>query len=362
MSRIVFHIDVNSAFLSWSAKQVLEKGYTRDIRNEVSVVWFKEKWKSIVVAASTPAKKIWIKVPMKIFEVQKLYPKVVIAPPDYEYYKKCSDEMMEIIRTKFKVFQQYSIDECFVEYTEDMQEIYGDPVRVANELREYIHKKCWFTVNVWIWNNKLLAKMASDFEKPNKTHTLFSEEVKEKMRPLPIRDLFGCWSKTEKELKKMWILSIQHLANKTRDEMKARMWTYWVLLWEYANGIDDSKVEDTYDERKWIWASSITRMDTKDRDYILTFLEEFATELAYELRDRKKVWDIVHVHIRYSTFKFKSHQLKFHSWVNRFKEIYPIAVKLFDELWDWTEINLVGLSISWLKDERIKQKSIFTIL
>ena len=107
MSRIVFHIDVNSAFLSWSAKQVLEKGYTRDIRNEVSVVWFKEKWKSIVVAASTPAKKIWIKVPMKIFEVQKLYPKVVIAPPDYEYYKKCSDEMMEIIRTKFKVFQQW---------------------------------------------------------------------------------------------------------------------------------------------------------------------------------------------------------------------------------------------------------------
>lgn len=362
MSRIVFHIDVNSAFLSWSAKQVLEKGYTRDIRNEVSVVWFKEKWKSIVVAASTPAKKIWIKVPMKIFEVQKLYPKVVIAPPDYEYYKKCSDEMMEIIRTKFKVFQQYSIDECFVEYTEDMQEIYWEPVRVADELREYIWKKCWFTVNVWIWNNKLLAKMASDFEKPNKTHTLFSEEVKEKMRPLPIRDLFGCWSKTEKELKKMWILSIQHLANKTRDEMKARMWTYGVLLWEYANGIDDSKVEDTYDERKWIWASSITRVDTKDRDYILTFLEEFATELAYELRDRKKVWDIVHVHIRYSTFKFKSHQLKFHSWVNRFKEIYPIAVKLFDELWDWTEINLVGLSISWLKDERVKQKSIFSML
>lgn len=363
MNRIVFHIDVNSAFLSWSAKQVLEKGYTRDIRNEVSVVWFKEKWKSIVVAASTPAKKIWIKVPMKIFEVQKLYPKVVIAPPDYEYYKKCSDEMMNIIRTKFKVFQQYSIDECFVEYTEDMQEIYWEPVRVADELREYIWKKCWFTVNVWVGNNKLLAKMASDFEKPNKTHTLFSDEIKKKMRPLPIRDLFGCWSKTEKELKKMWILSIQHLANKTRDEMKARMGSYWVLLWEYANGIDDSKVEDTYDERKWIWASSITRMDTKDRDYILTFFEEFATELAYELRDRKKVWDVIHVHIRYSDYKVKSHQMKYSSWVNKFKEIYPIAVKLFDELWDWkNEINLVWLSISWLKDEKVKQKSIFSIL
>ena len=128
---------------------------------------------------------------------------------------------------------------------------------------------------------------------------------------------------------------------------------------EFANGIDDSKVEDTYDDRKWIWASSITVVDTKDRDYILTFLEWFATELAYELRDRKKVWDIIHVHIRYSTFKMKSHQMKYSSWVNRFKEIYPIAVKLFDELWDWSEINLVWLSVSWLKDEKVKQKPIF---
>ena len=87
MSRIVFHIDVNSAFLSWSAKQVLEKGYTRDIRNEVSVVWFKEKWKSIVVAASTPAKKIWIHVPMLLSETRKIYPDVVVAPADFEFYK-----------------------------------------------------------------------------------------------------------------------------------------------------------------------------------------------------------------------------------------------------------------------------------
>ena len=362
MTRIVFHIDVNSAFLSWSAKQILEKWYSRDIRNEVSVVWFKEKWKSIVVAASIPAKKMGIKVPMKVFEVQKIYPNIVIAPPDYEYYKQCSDEMMDIIRSKFKLFQQFSIDECFVEYTEDMQEIYWGPVIVADELREYIYKKCWFTVNVWVGNNKLLAKMASDFEKPNKTHTLFSDEIEEKMWPLPIRDLFGCWSKTEKELKKLWILSIWQLADKTRDEMKVTMWTYGILLWEYANGIDESKVEDTYDERKGIWASSITRMDTKDRDYILTFLEEFSTELAYELKDRKKVWDVINVHIRYSSFKMKSHQMKYSSWVNRFKEIYPLAVKLFDELRDGSEINLVGLSISGLKDENVKQKPIFTFV
>lgn len=362
MARIVYHIDVNSAFLSWSAKQVLDKWYTRDIRNDISVVWFKEKGKSIIIAASTPAKKIGIKVPMRLYEVQKIYPKVIIAPPDYEYYKKCSDEMMDELRTKFKLFQQYSIDECFVEYSEDMQEKYWDPVRVANEIRKHINKKCWFTVNVWIWNNKLLAKMASDFEKPNKVHTLYTEEVKEKMRPLPIRDLFGCWSKTEVALKKLKIETIWDLANKQRDEMKSRFWSYWIVLWEYANWIDDSKVEDIYDERKWIWASSITKVDTKDRDYILTFLEEFSSELALDLRNRKKVWDIIHVHVRYTDYKHKSHQLKFSNPINKAEEIYPLAIKLFDELWDWkTEINLVWLSISWLKDEKVKQTSIFSI-
>ena len=361
MTRIVFHIDVNSAFLSWSAKQVLDKWYTRDIRNDVSVVWFKEKWKSIIVAASTPAKKLWIRVPMRLYEVQKIYPKVIIAPPDYEYYKKCSDEMMNILRSKFKLFQQYSIDECFVEYTEDMQQKYWNPIKVANELREFISKECWFTVNVWIGNNKLLAKMASDFEKPNKTHTLFSDEVEEKMRPLPIRDLFWCGSKTEVALKKLNVQTIWDLANKQRDEMKSRFWSYWIVLWEYANGIDDSKVEDTYDERKWIWASSITKIDTKDRDYILTFFEEFSSELALSLRDRKKVWDIIHVHIRYTDYKHKSHQLKFPGSIDKAEEIYSLAVKLFDELWDWkNEINLVWLSISWLKDAKVKQSSIFS--
>ena len=360
MTRIVFHIDVNSAFLSWSAKQVLDKWYTRDIRNDVSVVWFREKGKSIIIAASIPAKKLGIKVPMRLNEVQKIYPKVIIAPPDYEYYKKCSDEMMDIIRSKFKLFQQYSIDECFVEYTEDMQEKYGDPVKIANELREYISKKCWFTVNVWVWNNKFLAKMASDFEKPNKVHTLYIEEINEKMRPLPIRNLFGCWRKTEPVLKKMGINTIWDLAKRDKALIKAKIWSYGTILHDNANWIDDTKVEDTYDERKWIWASSITKVDTKDRDYILIFLEEFSSELALSLRDRKKVWDIIHIHVRYTDYKHKSHQLKFTNPINKAEEIYPLAVKLFDELWDGkNEINLVWLSISWLKDERVKQGTLF---
>lgn len=359
MQRIVFHIDVNSAFLSWSAKQVLEKWYTRDIRNDVSVVWFKEVWKSIIVAASSPAKKLWIKVPMRLSEVQKIYPKVIIAPPDYAYYKKCSDEMMNILKQKFSQFQQYSIDECFVEYDSNMQDKYWDPVKVATEIKDYINKKLWFTVNVWIWNNKFLAKMASDFEKPNKVHTLFIHEIQEKLWPLPIRDLFGCGRKTEPELKKLWINTIWDLAQKDKTLIKARIWRWWWILHDYANWIDDSKVENNYDERKCIWASSITKMDTKDREYILTFLQWFSSELAFSLKEKDLAWDRLTVHVRYTDFSYKSHQMKLPNPINTIEELYTYATKLFDELWNKKDINLVWMTISGLQNVRFKQGALF---
>ena len=359
MTRIVFHIDVNSAFLSWSAKQVLEMWYKTDIRDIVSVVWIEETRKWFVLAASQPAKKLWIKTTMRLTDARRIYPWVKVAPPDYSYYKKCSDEMMNILRKKFKLFQQYSIDECFVEYTEDMQELFWDPVNIANEIREYISKKCWFTVNVGIGNNKFLAKMASDFEKPNKTHTLYQNEIEEKLWPLEIWNLFGCWRETEPKLRKMGILSIWDLARMDRAILKARLWNQWTILHDFSHWIDDSKVEDKYNDRKCIWASSITKIDTKDRDYILSFYEWFAAELAISLKDRALAWDIITVHVRYLDFSTKSHQRKLNNSINTPEEIYNYAIDLFDELWNKEEVNLVGLSIGWLKDDRFMQQWLF---
>ena len=359
MERIVFHVDVNSAFLSWTAKQVLEKWYKIDIREKVAVVWVEEKRKCFVLAASMPAKKLWIRTPMKLNDARNIYPDLIIAPPDYMYYKKCSNEMMDTLKAKFPIFQQYSIDECFLEYTSEMQQIYWEPEKVAYEMKDYIWKKFWFTVNIWIGNNKFLAKMASDFEKPNKVHTLYSYEIQDKMWPLKIWDLFGCGRKTEPLLRKMWIATIWDLAHKDKALVKARLWRWGWVLHDYANGIDDSKVEDSYDNRKCMWASSITRVDTKDRDFICTFFEEFAAELALWLKDRELAWDRLTVHVRYTDFSLKSHQSKLNNLINTPEEIYKWAITLFDELWNKTEVNLVGVSISGLQNVRFKQGALF---
>lgn len=360
MARIVYHIDVNSAFLSWSAKQVLEKGYTTDIRERISVVGVEEKRKCFVLAASMQAKKLWIKTAMNLYKAKDLYPSLIIAPPDYKYYKKCSNSLIKLLREYFPTLQQYSIDECFVEYTEDLD--YWDPIEVALELKDYIKKKLGFTVNIWIWNNKFLAKMASDFEKPDKVHTLFKEEIEEKMWPLPIWDLFGCWRATEPELRRMGINTIWELAKRDRQTLAARLWSYWKVLRDLANGIDNTKVVDDYDDRKGMWASSITRVDTHDPEFILSFMERFAVELELGLADKDLLGNVITVHVRYTDFTHKSHQLKLNHLVNTADEIYAYARLLFEEFWHWEDINLVGISVSGLKKAGFKQWTLFSPL
>ena len=305
------------------------------------------------------AKKLGIKTPMNLYDAKRIYPGLIVAPPDYSYYKKCSDEMMKLLKKKFSKFQQYSIDECFVECDEEMQEKYWDEIQVAYELKDFIKKAFWFTVNVWVGNNKFLAKMASDFEKPDKVHTLYLDEIEEKLWPLAIKDLFWCWRRTEPILKKMGIHFIGDLAKTDRNLLNARLWSYWKVLHDYANGIDESKVENSYDERKCIWASSITRVDTVDRDFILTFFDAFSEELAISLKDKDLAGQTITVHVRYDDYKHKSHQRKLINPINTVDEIYKEAISLFDEFWDKKAINLIGISISDLKKCRFKQEKLF---
>lgn len=359
MERIVFHIDVNSAFLSRSAKQLLEQWYDKDIRDYISVVWVDQTRKCMVLATSVPAKKKWIKTAMNLDEAKRIYPNLIVVEPDYDYYKKCSDKLMKLLSRAFTKFQQYSIDECFVEYTPELRKEFWDPEYVAYYIKDYIAQNLWFTVNIWIWNNKFLAKMASDFEKPNKVHTLYSFEIKDKMRPLPIGDLFMCWAKTETILKWMKIKTIWDLVKIPREKLVCRLWNHWKLMYDYCRWIDDSKVENKYDDRKSIWASSITKINTADREYISTFFEWFCYELGLILKDRKLAGQSLMVQVRYTDYSVKTHQRKLINLINQPIEIYNEAMQLFDEIWNKKEVNLVWVSIWDLKDVRLKQIELF---
>ncbi len=344
MEKIILHIDVNSAFLSWSALKLLEEGYKKDIRNEISVIaGDPNKRHGVIVAASIPAKRIGIKPPINLYEARNKCKSLLVIKPDYNYYYSKSKALMDYLKGLFPEIQQYSIDECFIDYT-SMKFLYGDEVKYAYKLKDEIYEKFGFTVNIGIGNNKLSAKMASDFEKPNKVHTLYKNEFKEKVWDKDISQLFMAGKSSCKKLKELNINTIGELATADVDMLVRNLKSQGKLLYEYANCIDDSKIEtDKYLDRKGIGFSRTLEYDTDDIELIYKTLYSFSKKISKKLREKKVYATTLMVTIRDFEFKTSNHQKKYTNSFVFTEDIYEKAKELFNEVWNREEIRLIGL-------------------
>ena len=245
MEKVIFHIDVNSAYLSWEAVYRLrEQGGSVDLREiPCAVGGDKSKRHGIILAKSLAAKACGVRTGEPLTEALKKCPGLTVVPAHHSLYRQYSKKFMDILREYTPDVQQYSIDEAFMDMS-GMEKIIGDPVAFAHKLKNRISRELGFTVNVGISSNKLLAKMASDFEKPDKCHTLFPEEVPKKMWPLPIRDLFLVGGSAQKKLERMGLRTIGQLAACDLSILQSQLGEkYAQTIHRYANGIDDSPVE-----------------------------------------------------------------------------------------------------------------------
>ena len=359
MERIVLHIDVNSAFLSWSALKLLKEGSKKDIRNEISVISGRESQRNgIIVASSIPAKKKGIKAPMNLRDARKIYRDIIVVHPDYYFYADCSKKLFDFIRSLFQEVEQFSIDECFVEYTPN-KKMYGDEIKFAYKLKNYIKKKFGFTVNIGIGNNKLLAKMASDFEKPDKVHTLYTSEIKEKMWPLDISDLFMAGKSSCNKLRSLGINTIGELAEFDENKLHYHMKSMGTMLYEYANGIDNSKVEYEYRERKGIGFSRTLEEDTEDKELLYSYLSDFSKDISDYLKKKNKYAGVIVVTIRYKDFKTYNHQIKLKNNINDKESIFKHSKYLFNKLWNLEPVRLIGLRVTDLSSNNDIQLSLF---
>lgn len=245
---VIFHIDVNSAYLSWSAVYSLQQGSSIDLRTTASVVGGNEKSRhGIVLAKSMPAKKYNIQTGEPLRAAYNKCPNLITVRPDYGLYIKASDAMLELIREYSPTVQQFSIDECFVDYS-NMESHFGSAIDAAHSIKDRIHKELGFTVNIGISSNKLLAKIASDFSKPNQVHTLYPHEIKKKMWPLPVNDLFMVGKRTSAKLYSLGIYTIGALAKTSDDVLYQHLKSHGILVKNYANGIDYSPIRTSNHE------------------------------------------------------------------------------------------------------------------
>ncbi len=348
MDQIIFHIDVNSAYLSWTSLALLAKGSDTDLRTIPSIIGGDmEKRHGVVLAKSIPAKKYGVTTGEPIVNALRKCPSLVIEPPDHRLYHERSGELMEFLSDICPDIEQVSVDECFMDFT-PIQRLYPSPAEAARTIKDRIRDMFGFTVNIGISDVKMLAKMASDFTKPDKVHTLFSSEIRKKMWPLPVSSLFMCGKSSVQTLHKLEIKTIGDLAMTDKQILAAHLKSHGVLLWEYANGIDASRVVPLPAQAKGIGNSTTLSHDVTDRAEALNILLMLAESVGKRLREAGQLAGMVSVEIKYSSFRCVSHQTSLSSPTDATQLIYVSSCQLFDELWNQSPIRLLGIRTSKL--------------
>lgn len=343
MESVIFHIDVNSAYLSWTALELLANGGDTDLRLVPAIIGGDmEKRHGVVLAKSLPAKQYGIRTGEPVTNAYRKCPFLIMAPPDHKLYASRSHELMTYLSDICPDMEQVSVDECYLDYT-PIAGNYPTPVSAADSIRENILKQFGFSVNIGISDRKVLAKMASDFRKPNLTHTLFSYEIEKKMWTLPVSSLYMCGRASAETLRKLGILTIGDLARTDPEILKAHMKSHGLLLWQYANGIDQSAVLSEPTKAKGIGNSITLPRDVVTREQAGTVLLSLAESVASRLRAAQQRAMLVNLEIKYADFQIVSHQTILPAPADNAGAIYKTACKLFEETWNGSPVRLLGI-------------------
>ncbi len=357
---LIFHIDVNSAFLSWTAVYRLKNDpKAADIRKIPSAIGGDERARhGIVLAKSPSAKRCGVKTGEPLIQARRKCPNLAVYSPDFSIYVEYSSRFMAILREVAPVVEQFSIDEAFCDMT-GTTSLYGDPVLFAHKLKDRIHRELGFTVNIGISSNKLLAKMASDFEKPDKVHTLFLNELPAKFWPLPVEDLLYVGSSTARKLRSFGITTIGDLAHTEKTSLISLFKSQGETMWNYANGIDSSPVTAERAANKCYGNSITIHFDVTDSDTAKHVLLSLCETVGARIRSDKVFVSVIQVTITDCEFHQMSHQMTLPSPTNVTEKIYQCACRLFDEAWNHVPIRLLGVSTSKPTTETYEQYDLF---
>ena len=353
---LIFHVDANSAYLSWTAAALLEQGCEIDLRQIPSAIAGNpESRHGIILTKSIPAKKYGIATGESLFEAKQKCPELVVYPPDYDLYLSCSDAMYEILSEYTPIIQRYSVDECFCDMT-SVRWIADDPVSAAMKMKDRIKTELGFTVNIGIGENKLCAKMAGELKKPDMVHTLWQEELPVKLWPLPVEELFMVGRASTKKLKKLNITTIGQLASADPIMLKTMLKSHGILIYNYANGIDDSRVT-LNDEimQKGLGNGLTYAYNLETEEEIRIELLALCERVGMRLRKLKRYAGLVCVSLRSSNLSSYSHQVKLHTAICTTEEIYEISGQLVSEMWRGEPVRAMSVSVSdFSKGEQIQ--------
>lgn len=317
------------------------------------------------MAKSISAKKFGIVTGEPIANALQKCPNILIVPPEHGYYNEQSHKLMNLLRTFTPDIEQVSVDECYMDFS-GIQNEYPSPLACAYKIKDTVKEKLGFTVNVGISDVKVLAKMASDFTKPDKVHTLYRREIKEKMWQLPVEELYMAGKSSVNTLHKLGIYNIGQLATSPEYILEAHLKKHGKILWEYANGIDKSVVNTKREELKGVGNSITLPYDLDNMEEIEKILLQLSEKVAGRLRKGKQMAKTVAVEVKYNDFIKASRQTTLDRCTDSGTEIYQLSKELFRELWEKDgnkSVRLLGIRTANLEEQgALEQMSIMDIM
>ena len=359
MERQILHVDVNNAFLSWTALDMLKHGSEIDIREIPAVIGGDESKRSgIVLAKSMKAKECGVKTAETIYQARIKCPGLKVFPSNFKIYRYYSNQLYQLLLEYTDKIERFSIDECFLDMTHYLMN--DTLLNKGKEINRRVKEELGFTVNVGVAHNKLLAKMASDFTKPDRVHTLFKEEIPSKMWTLPVSELFMLGKRTVPKLYNMQIKTIGDLAKTNKKILQDKFGKHGTMMWEYANGIDNSEVKYQKEKPKGIGNSVTLPEDISNIDKLEEILLALTEQVTYRLRKQKMLARVVNVQLRTKDFVDTSHQKKLPNATASTKEILEVAKELLEQMYrKGTPIRLIGVRVDDLTDKEEMQISLF---
>lgn len=359
MERQILHVDVNNAFLSWTAVDMLNKGSKIDIREIPAIIGGDESKRSgIVLAKSMKAKEFGIKTADTIYQSRIKCPEIKIFPSNFKVYREYSNKLYNLLLEYTDKIERFSIDECFLDMTQYLMK--DTLLNKAKEINRRVREELGFTVNIGVAHNKLLAKMASDFQKPDRIHTLYENEIEKKMWRLPVSDLFMLGRKTVPKLYNMQIKTIGDLAKTSKEILAKKLGKYGIMIWEYANGIDNTPVNYIKEKPKCIGNSVTLPQDISNIEKLEEILLALTEQVTFRLRRQKMLANVVNVQLRTNKFIDTSHQKKLIKETSSTKEIYTQAKELLEQMYiRGQQIRLIGIRVDGLEEKEKQQISLF---
>jgi DNA polymerase-4 len=271
-----------------------------ELKGKPVVVGGDPSGRGVVAAANYEARKYGIHSAMPAAHARRLCPETIFLRPEFKRYRQESQEIFDIYRSYTPIIQPLSLDEAFLDVSEHLGE-FGSATAVAVDIRRRVRSERQLSVSVGVAANKLVAKLASDFDKPDGLTVVRPSEVDAFLAPLPIRRLYGIGPAAERSLHEMGVTTIEELRELSIDRLMARFGQWGRVLWERARGIDDRAVH-TRRERKSLSTERTFAEDVKSMEEIDRILEMMASEVAEGLAKRRLAASTITVKARYPDF------------------------------------------------------------